>query len=148
MSRRAYFSSEKNHSGGGLFGIGGRNQDTKQSKPKDSTPLPRHLQRIVTKRGNPPLSLRKKLDAPHSTPEYLSIQSVFSVKNKTYSRLLDFMTQRMEFFKNQINQKNERLSQILPYAKESILKVNKVEGGTDKLEISLWNPSLYSLSNN
>jgi hypothetical protein len=37
------------------------------------------------------------------------------------------------------------LSKILPYAKESILKVNKVENGADRLEISLWNPSLYSV---
>ena len=140
LSRRAYFSSERANSGGGLFGIGG-GQDT---KPKDNTPLPRHLQRIVTKRGNPPLSLRKKLDAPNVTPEYISLQSVFSVKKKTYSRLQDFMSRRMKTFKKEINQKNKRLSQILPYAKESILKVNKVEGGTDKLEISLWNPSLYS----
>lgn len=141
LSRRAYFSSEKSSSGGGIFGMGGG-----EPKAKDKGPVPRHKQRIVTKRGQPPLSLKKKLDEPNTTPEYIALQSVFSVKTKTYSRCQSFMSKKLESFKKQINQKNHRLSKILPYAKESILKVNKVENGADRLEISLWNPSLYSLN--
>ena len=58
LSRRAYYSSNTSKKGKLGFDVSGVETQSQEV-------LPKHKQKIVTKRGNPPLTLKKKLDAPN-----------------------------------------------------------------------------------
>lgn len=75
LSKKAYFSSEDQSENIGIFGFANKNKkkNKKKNKPKEVVPLPRHKQKIVTKRADPPLSLRKKLDTPNNIPAYITL---------------------------------------------------------------------------